>query len=196
MKAHPRAPHWYLLGAVVAAYGNAFRGVFQFDDYNVIVNNPLVHTWPAFYSSVAHGIRPFLKFTYTANWTSGLGLFGFHLLNVAIHAANTLLVYSLGRRFAQCREDSRASSLLTAPVLAALLFALHPIQTEAVTYISGRSMCLMAFFYFGSLWAYNRGAGTGERIWLHVVSPGLFLLAVLTRETAVTLPLAARVQSE
>jgi tetratricopeptide (TPR) repeat protein len=64
-----------------------------------------------------------------------------------------------------------------------LLFALHPAATEAVTYISGRSSSLMAVFYLGALLAYLRGAH-----W--AVSSGLFIAALATRETAVTLPAA------
>ena len=68
-------------------------------------------------------------------------------------------------------------------MIAALLFALHPAATEAVTYISGRSSSLMALFYLGALYAYLRGAHWS-------VSRLFFLLAVATRETAVTLPAA------
>ena len=67
--------------------------------------------------------------------------------------------------------------------MAALLFALHPAATEAVTYISGRSSSLMALFYLGALLAYLRGAHWS-------ISALLFVLAVATRETAVTLPAA------
>jgi hypothetical protein len=70
-----------------------------------------------------------------------------------------------------------------AALIAALLFALHPAATEAVTYISGRSSSLMAAFYLGALLAYLRGVH-----WFF--STTLFLFAVATRETAVTLPAA------
>jgi len=72
----------------------------------------------------------------------------------------------------------------------ALLFAVHPVQTEAVTYISGRSVSLMAFFYLGSLLAYLRGRERGSRFLLYLASPTLFLLAAATKEVALTLPFA------
>jgi tetratricopeptide (TPR) repeat protein len=65
----------------------------------------------------------------------------------------------------------------------ALLFALHPAHTEAVTYISGRSVSMMAFFYLASVLAYLRDAPR----W---ISPALFLAALATKEVAVTLPAA------
>jgi protein O-mannosyl-transferase len=66
---------------------------------------------------------------------------------------------------------------------AALLFALHPMQTEAVTYVSGRSSSLMATFYLGAMLAY-----LARRPWPLVAA--LFVLAAATRETALTLPAA------
>lgn len=191
MKPRPWVPPLALAGAVAVAYLNALRGAFQFDDYNVIVDNPVVHSWTAFLSDLPRGIRSLLKFTYTLNWTSGLGPFGFHLVNVSLHTANAVLVYLLARRMAAGRRGEAEGRLLAAaPFLAALLFAVHPVQTEAVTYISGRSMSLMAFFYLGSLLAYAHGAATGRRAWTCVASPVLFLLAVLAKETAITLPFA------
>ena len=132
-------PVLLLVGTVVVFYLNSFRGVFQFDDYNVIVDNAGVHTWGAFLAGLPRGIRPLLKFTYTLNWTSGLGLFGFHLVNVGLHAANAVLLFLLASRVGG-PSVSRFAALLPA-----LLFAAHPVQTEAVTYVSGRSVALMAF---------------------------------------------------
>ena len=177
-------PVLLLVGAVVVFYLNSFRGVFQFDDYNVIVDHGGVHTWAAFLAGLPRGIRPLLKFTSTLNWTSGLGLFGFHLVNVGLHAANAVMLFLLASRIGG-PSVSRFAALLPA-----LLFAVHPVQTEAVTYISGRSASLMAFFYLGSLLAWLRGRERGSRFLLYVVSPILFLLAAASKEVALTLPFA------
>ena len=87
-----------------ASYANALRGVFQFDDYNVIVDNPTVHSAAAFVANLPAGIRPVLKLTYLLNWTAGAGPFGFHLVNISLHAANTLLVFLLARRMTAGKE--------------------------------------------------------------------------------------------
>jgi len=179
----------FLVGAVGASYVNALRGVFQFDDYNVIVDNPTVHSAAAFVANLPAGIRPVLKLTYLMNWTAGAGPFGFHLVNISLHAANTLLVFLLARRMTAGKEAPGLPDWGRVPFLAALLFAVHPVQTEAVTYISGRSMSLMAFFYLAGMLSYVRGT-TGGKGWLYVVSPALYLLAVLAKETALTLPVA------
>jgi tetratricopeptide (TPR) repeat protein len=152
-------------------YLPSLAGVFHFDDYNVIVHYPTVHSWQALLERAGGGVRPLLKASYTLNWTLGGG---FNLLNIAFHAMNAGLLFLIAERLF---GDRRAA------FVAALLFALHPAATEAVTYISGRSSSLMALFYLSALLAYLRGAPWS-------ISVSLFLLAVATRETAVTLPAA------
>jgi hypothetical protein len=172
------------LPALVAflAYLPSFAGVFQFDDYNVIVGATTVHSWQALL--LQPGVRPLLKASYALNWMLGPGEFGFHLLNVAAHALNSALVYAIGSGLcARWFDEGGSDRSRGVALVAALLFALHPAQTEAVTYISGRSSSLMASFYLGALLAYLRG---GHR----AVSTLLFVLALATRETAVTLPAA------
>ena len=153
------------------AYLPSLAGVFHFDDYNVIVHYPTVHSWEALLERAGGGVRPLLKASYTLNWTLGGG---FSVLNIALHAMNAVLLLFIGEALFR---DRRAA------LVAALLFALHPAATEAVTYISGRSSSLMALFYLGALLAYLRGAHWS-------ISASLFVLAVATRETAVTLPAA------
>ena len=88
------------------------------------------------------GIRPLLKLSFAANHALGLGLAGFHAVNLAIHAASALLALALLRRVAVPHRRGRRRSARAAPLLGALLFALHPVQVEAVTYVSGRSASL------------------------------------------------------
>jgi len=134
------------------------------------------------------GIRPLLKLSYTINWVAGAGQVGFHLVNLLCHAASALCVFVLGRHWCgspgTCGATTRAAALT-----AALIFALHPAQTEAVTYISGRSASLMGLFYLGAVVTYLRDhpRGGASPSWL---SAGFFVAAVLTKETAWTLPFA------
>jgi len=161
------------------AYLPSLLGPFHFDDYNVIVNYPTVHSWSTLFDRASGGVRALLKASYVLNWTISPDAFGFHLVNIALHAANTVLLYLIGRLIPRvCQMRVRNYSLLPA-----LLFALHPMQTEAVTYISGRSSSLMATFYLASILMYLQRAHWS---W----SCLLFVLALATRETAVTLPAA------
>jgi len=178
---------WLAL-AVAISYANVLTGSFQFDDYNVIVNEAQVHSWANWYTSLGNGIRPLLKLSYTANWTMGLGVLGFHLTNLLIHLVNAYLVYRLSQLFVQ--QQSRSAALHHTPLLVALLFAVHPIHTEAVSYISGRSASLMTLFYLAALLFYVIGRTRNKPLYTYVVTPLLFALSLTVKETAVTLPFA------
>lgn len=179
-----------LLLVVLAAYGNALRGVFQFDDYNVIVNYDAVHSWAGWYADIVRGLRPLLKLTYTLNWISGLDILGFHLFNICVHFVSVLLIFALATRLFAPGFDNDPQRNHWVALFAALLFAVHPANTEAITYISGRSMSLMAMFYLSAFLAYIKGSEERKAVWLYVASPALFILAVASKETAVTLPFA------
>ena len=104
----------------------------------------------------------------------------FHLQNIFWHALNAMLVFLLGRRLL----GSDAGGFL-----AALLFALHPVQTEAVTYISSRRDVLSTFFFLACLVVYLRvpreeGPGWGTLL----LGPVLFSLGLLAKEMVITLP--------
>lgn len=167
-------PALAVAAAAVLAYLPSLWGVFHFDDYNVIVHYETVHSWQTLFERWGGGVRPLLKASYTLNWALHPGEPGFILLNIAFHAMNAALLFLVGESLFR---DRRAA------FVAALLFALHPAATEAVTYISGRSSSMMAVFYLGAMLAYLRGSHWS-------ISSALFVLAVATRETAVTLPAA------
>ncbi|MBI4950215.1 MAG: hypothetical protein HY955_08750 [Deltaproteobacteria bacterium] len=174
-----------VIAAVFAVYLNALLyGSFQFDDFNVIVNNPSVHSIDAWREGLPGGIRPLLKFTYAANWSLSDASFGFHLFNVLVHAASAVFVLKLSELFMKRSGVGKGAALFTA-----LLFALHPVQTEAVTYISGRSSSLMALLLLASLFFYEKGRGRGVAL-TYLASPFFFLLAVGVKETAVIFPFA------
>ncbi|MBI4937893.1 MAG: hypothetical protein HY846_06700 [Nitrosomonadales bacterium] len=183
-----------LLAATCATYLNALWAGFQFDDFKVIVDNPVVHTWQAWLDDMGQGIRPLLKLSYTLNWVSGWGVAGFHLTNIAVHLCNVLLVFALTRRFVRLhpRLPQQQAAI---PLFVALLFALHPIHTEAVTYVSGRSIALMTLFYLAGLLAYVSGREGGSKALGFLLTPLCFVAALGVKETAVTFPLALLVWS-
>lgn len=179
---------WLVLVLLLLAYGNALNTPFQFDDYNVIVAAQSAHSFAAWWYDLGHGLRPLLKLSYAMNWVSGLDVWGFHLFNLLVHLANTLLVYKLVTHL--CELSGKSAIAWTIGMLSAALFALHPVHTEAVTYISGRSISLMTMFYLASVLSYAQGREQQNSWLVHIVSPISFLLAVASKETAVTLPFA------
>ncbi len=175
---------WLLPALVLLVYLPSLAFPFQFDDYNVIVENPAVHSLEAWWRSMP-GIRPLLKLSYALNWVMTPEPAAFRWVNIGLHAVNALLVWRLLCEFARLRTLPTGVPLMTAA-----LFALHPIQTEAVTYICGRSVTLMACFYLGSLLAWMMAMRTGHLRW-RLMAGLAFLCAFLSKETALILPLAA-----
>lgn len=186
MNKFARHAGWWLPLLVVLIYWPSLDFPFQFDDYNVIVDNPAVHSVAAWWQSMP-GIRPLLKLSYALSWQGAADPAAFRAFNITLHALNAVLVWLILSELAR-----RRSLPAMVPLLAATLFALHPIQTEAVTYISGRSVTLMAFFYLLSLLSWllaTRTAGHARR-WLQLLSGIAFLCAFLSKETAIILPAA------
>lgn len=176
-----------LLGACLAAYLPALAASFQFDDYNVIVDNPAVHSLAAWWASMP-GIRPLLKLSYAANWQFLPGAAAFHAVNLGLHLGNVVLAYLLLRQWARLIGPAWAEPARVA-LVGALVFALHPANTEVAAYVAGRSVGLMALFYLGALLAFlgTRDRATPPRAWL---AAGLYLLALAGKEVALILPLA------
>jgi tetratricopeptide (TPR) repeat protein len=177
-------PVW-LLVATTLAYLNALGAAFQFDDYNIIVDNPNVHSLAAWWRHL-FTLRPLLKLGYALNWSSGLGAVGFHAVNLLLHLANVALLWHLSAHFPRpagwSPEQTRQARLLLL-----LLFALEPVQTEAVTYVSGRSMSQMALFALAGLLLWLRAeANMTSRRGAALLC---FAAAVLSKEVALAAPL-------
>lgn len=167
-----------LILAVLVAHANGLAGGWQFDDWNVIVGDPRVQSLGAWWDSMP-GIRPLLKLTYALNHASGAGVVGFHVVNIAILAAEALLAHVLLLRLARRLDMPEVAALV-----GALVFALHPVQTEAVTYLSGRSASLSGLLVLAVLVAWQpKGEGRG-------LAALLFAAAIAVKETAAVLPLA------
>ena len=141
---------WLLLAVAALAYGNTLANGFTLDDHGYILRNATVTQFSArglFEPNRANNVlRPVTFATLALNWAAGGDRpFGYHLLNVLFHAAVTLLLYLLLRKLLE--SDSGGA---TVAWVAALLFAAHPIHSEAVASIVGRSELLAAGFLLGS----------------------------------------------
>jgi Tfp pilus assembly protein PilF len=199
--------------ATVAAYANTLRVPFLFDDSINIVTNSAIRSLSNFTSlgrlvdasafptnlKYATAVRPVAYLTFALNHAvGGDGAFGYHVVNVAIHLASALLVYALTRAllatpaFSERRSSSDGVLHSTleewAPFLTALLFACHPLQTQAVTYITQRFASLAALFYLGAVLCHVRWRLEGGPRGLRVGAIALALLAAMTKELSATLP--------
>lgn len=151
-----------LLIATISAYLTSFRGVFVLDDLKAIVENPTIRDWrrldlilnPGDAGGSTIGGRPLVNLTLALNrLVSGTDPWSYHAVNLAIHVAATLLLFGLVRRTLSARGVGAPS--LTALTVAAL-WALHPLQTESVTYVSQRAESLCGLFYLATLYGFAR----------------------------------------
>ena len=190
LRSAPSQLAWPLGIAVlaVATYLPSLRASFQFDDWSVIVFDDRVASLAAWAASMP-GIRPLLKFSYAVNNELSRLPSGFRGVNIALHAINTLLVYLLLHTLGT-KQGRDTSQVRRAALVATLLFALHPVQTEAVTYISGRSSSLSTTFALGSLVVWAKAGDSPRPFALVLVSAALFASALGVKETAIVLPLA------
>lgn len=132
-----------LVAIATALYGPALHSPFLFDDnhlpFRITERVESLRIWLA-------GVRPALMFTYWVNFVfSGDDPFGYHLMNVLIHAANTGLAFLVLLRLLAMAGWERWARIAGSAV-GALIFLIHPLQTESVSYISGRSESLESFF--------------------------------------------------
>jgi len=167
------------IGSVIAAgaiavYSRTFSVPFLFDDGPAIVDNRTIRHlstafWPA--PDTTAGGRPILNLSLAINYAiSGTAVWSYHALNLAIHVLAGLTLFGIVRRTLAPRAGSAAS--LTA-FSAALLWTLHPLQTESVTYIVQRAESLMGLFYLLTLYCFIRGAEPDGRRRLWLPSPSL-----------------------
>jgi Tfp pilus assembly protein PilF len=186
-----------LISATVLVYANSLNGSFVFDDTKQIVNNPALRSWSNILRAFTNDVwsfqratlntdipppyyRPLFSIYLTLNYQLfGLWEPGWHLANLAVHVTATVLVYYLVRELSADRIVA---------LLAALLFGVHPIHVESVSWISGIPDPLAALFYVPSLLWYVRYREQGERKWLFA-SVVAYALSILCKETPLVLPL-------
>jgi protein O-mannosyl-transferase len=180
-----------LVAVLLLGYGHTFNFPFQFDDYNVIVDEKRVHSLEAWWQSMP-GMRPLLKLSYALNWAWDTSALYFRLVNLLVHFLTSFLVWrlcSLLLPYLKVARDEQAIGAL----LCALLFALHPAHTEVVTYVSSRSSGLMGLLGMASIFCFARGVEPDAQAPKRYLGVSLvfWYSAILVKETALVLPLAA-----
>jgi len=185
-----------MAGLAVAAFANSFAGKFVFDDVVEIAGNPLLDVlWPIWEPMTA-GRRlparflPYLSFAIDRRlW--GASPVGFHATNLAVHVIAAVALYDLVRiTLASSRLGGRFE-LVAVPLAAAVaaVWAVHPLQTQAVTYIYQRIESLAGMFALVSLACFARAAAAGwPRAWL-AGCVAACAAAMASKESAVVLPL-------
>lgn len=205
----PEAGFRYLRLAIIAVFGaliysNTFSSPFSFDDAANLQGNPVIQNLSldgikeALLSRRAFGLVTFQLNYFFAGWN----VYWFHLTNLAIHLAAALALFHLLSLLLKTPYAARTACgelVVPLPFFAALLFVVHPVQTQAVTYIVQRFASLATLLYLFAMIAYLQARLSQEAsgryfscramIWFVLLLTSA-LLAFMTKEIAYTLPVA------
>ena len=190
-------------------YFNSLQGTFQFDDRNLL-NKEWIADLDSFSTNVSLGsvgTRPILLWSFAVNnHLDGKHTFGFHLANLILHILVTLLIFTIlihikniilkgyicDEKENQKLVNHKITGALFFPFATSLIFALHPMNTDSVAYISSRSSLLATFFYLLTIYCFIETLLTSRTvkhriIFSLLIIPGIYL-AVASKLIAVTLP--------
>lgn len=198
----PSTPLFSLLLVIVtiAVYANALSNGFVYDDSSQLLQNKWITSIryiPDIFTksvwsfkedpTVSNYYRPLMHLIYMSNYhLFGMKAWAFHLVNILFHSTNTILVFLIIQLIVNSRTERPGSSTRPA-FLAALVFAVHPIHTEAVVWVAGIPELSFTFFSLLSFYFYlksKKGHKTG-----YILSLVFFCLAAFCKETALVLPL-------
>ena len=195
---------WAAMGllvlAVSVAYANSFHGPFVFDDKPSIVENSSIRhlgslqVLAASPDAVTTAGRPVVNLSLAINYAiGGLDLEGYHVVNLGIHILAALALFGLLRRTLLLPPLSARFGAASAglALTVALLWAIHPLQTESVTYIVQRAEAIVGLFYLLTLYCLLRGATAARGTAWYAAAVGSCALGMASKEVMVSAPLVA-----
>ncbi len=175
-----------LLVAVICIYLNVFNaGFISWDDADYVANNPDIHSFAhigKWFSSFYIGnYHPLTMVSYAIDYLiGGTAPAQYHITNIILHCANALMLYA----FVNNIQGNRWVAFFVA-----LLFAIHPVQTESVSWVAERKNVLSGFFFITAMWLYAKYLGEEKKTTLLlVILAGV--AAMLSKATAVALPVS------
>jgi len=195
-----------LVAAVAATNSNSFRGVFLFDDiYHIVENERIRQWWPPW--DLLSVERPVVELSLAVNYAfGGLNPWGYHAVNLVVHILATLTLFGLVRRtiganaeFGIRNAESATDepprspfrihhSAFSLPLAVALLWAVHPLQTQSVTYVIQRGESLMGLFYLLTLYCAIRGLHSSRRLGWYGAAIVACALGMASKASMVTAP--------
>ena len=191
---------WLVVAAGLLAYHNSFTGPFIYDDILSITDNPTIRRlWPIWQPlSPPHrgGLtvesRPLINLSLAINYAlGGQKVWGYHAVNLSIHILAGLTLLGVVRRtLLQPRLRERFGAAANGLALAiALLWTVHPLQTESVTYVIQRAESMMGLFYLLTLYCFIRGAESSRPDYWYGLCVGACALGMACKEVMASAPL-------
>lgn len=178
----------------VIFYSNSFAGAFVFDDHPFIETNPYIRSlWPPGQSlfGLNNVSRPLIGYSLAVNyWLSGLSAWSYHAMNLLIHIGATLALFGLVRRTLQSPGMTLRYGQMAKPValVIALVWAVHPLQTQAVTYVIQRCESLMGMCYLLTVYLSVRSFNAGRRAYWMIAAALACIAGMLSKQVMVTAP--------
>ena len=180
--------------AALAAYHNSFSGPLFAEDYSAIINNPSIRQWGSALSpppGSTIGGRPLLNLTFALNYAfGGMDVWGYHAFNLFVHTLAGLTLFGIVRQTLLRPPLAARFGAVALPLALAVaaIWVVHPLQTEAVTFISQRAESLMGLFYLLTLYCFIRSVESTAPMRWQIVSIATYLFGVMSKETIVTAP--------
>ncbi|OGC49023.1 hypothetical protein A2W32_02865 [candidate division WWE3 bacterium RBG_16_37_10] len=199
-------PYSLIIFIAIAIYSNTLSAEFVFDDYKTVLNNQLIKNTANLQDLWKNNPRRFVSYlSFAVNYQMGKQeVFWYHTTNIAIHLLTGVSFFIFLKLLIKTPLlEEKFKTYKKLPFLAALIFLVHPIQTQAVTYITQRMASLAGLFYIAALIFYlkanlvkqnvsSRGGkfASGAKFWILISFSLMFsLLAFLTKENTYTLPI-------
>jgi tetratricopeptide (TPR) repeat protein len=192
---------WIVVLAGVIVYITSFSGPFIFDDFGGIVRNPSIRSLTDLHAlfstpdATSVSGRWLTNASFAINYAiGGLDVAGYHVVNLALHLICAVLLYAIVRRtllVSGWNSGSNAPDTTTSASAAfaiSLLWAVHPLNSEAVLYLSERTESLMAVFYLCTLYAGLRATSADNPTRWFVAGVVACATGVLCKESMATAP--------
>lgn len=197
-----------IIAVTYFVFNNSLQNEFVFDDESVVVNNPSIQNTDnifkyftgdeGFHKVIGKYYRPIVSASYVLDYSMwGLDPYGFHMTNIIVHIVSCLLLFRiLSLLFSRYKYRNLFSLFGT------LIFAVHPVHTEAVTWVSGRTDSIVTMFFFASFLFYIMFTGyshhgnidkksdhvnSGNYLYL-ILSLLFYVFGLLSKEMIVTMP--------
>jgi tetratricopeptide (TPR) repeat protein len=192
---HPALACALALAAIgTLVYVNSFHGIFIFDDLDIPKNLSIRTLWPPWGAlfDASNVSRPLIGLSLAINYAiSGLDVWSYHLLNLSIHLAAGLTLFGIIRRTLinprLTEKFGRHATLLALSI--ALIWLVHPLQTQSVTYIIQRGESLMGLFYLLTLYCVIRGADSQRNGLWYAAAVAACACGMLSKQVMVTAPI-------
>jgi tetratricopeptide (TPR) repeat protein len=184
-----------LICAGALAYSNSLSGPFIIDDGVTIVDNPHIRQlWPLSRALVTDrestvAGRPLVNLSFAINYAvGGLDVGGYHLVNLVLHVLCALLLFGVVRRTLVLPSLHLADRSTPIALATALLWLVHPLNTEAVDYVTQRTELMMGVCYLLTLYAAIRAHDSSRSSWWLVLAVVACGLGMACKESMVTAP--------